>query len=138
MNIVLSCYANKEKAAFVLEKGGKVVCKEVFPVIGEGKVRLKEYIFEAIIKGLKYARKEVNHEDLLLIGVQNGHIAEWLNGQKEYKGYESYLDDISDIIETLDCRYLFGHTSVKKAKDALKNGVIEVKLEGVASVFENL
>lgn len=138
MNIVLSCYANREKAAFVLEKGGKVVCKEVFPIIDKNRLHLKEYIFEAIIKGLKYARNEVSHDDLLLIGVQNSHIAEWLNGQKEYKGYESYLDDISCIIETLDCRYLFSHKSVKKAKDALNKSETKIKLEGVSSVFENL
>lgn len=138
MNIILSCYANKEKASFVLEKGGKVVAKEVFSVIKENKVHLKEYIFEAIIKGLRYARNEVSHEDLLLIGVQNGHMVEWLNGQKEYKGYESYLDEISNIIETLDCRYLFSNTNVKKAKKALEEGIEKPKLEGAVSLFENL
>ncbi len=138
MNIVLSCYANKELASFVLEKGGKVVNKEVFPVRKEDKVHLKEFIFEAIIRGLKYARNEVSHEDLLLIGVQNAHLADWLNGQKEYKGYETYLDEISDIIETLDCRYLFGHTSVRKAKDAVKDGVEKPKLEGALEIFNSL
>lgn len=138
MNIVLSCYANKELASFVLEKGGKVVNKEVFPVRKEDKVHLKEFIFEAIIRGLKYARNEVSHEDLLLIGVQNAHLADWLNGQKEYKGYETYLDEISDIIETLDCRYLFGHTSVRKAKDAIKAGVEKPKLEGALEIFNGL
>jgi hypothetical protein len=138
MNIVLSCYANREKASFVLEKGGKVVNKEVFPVLKEGKTYLKEYIFESIIRGLKHARNVVNHDDLLLIGVQNSHVAEWLNGQKEYKGYEYYLDEISDIIETLDCRYLFGHTSVRKAKLALKEGVEKPKLEGALDIFSGL
>lgn len=138
MNIVLSCYANKGKAAFVLEKGGKVINKEVFLVAKDNKVHLKEFIFESIIRGLKNARNVVSHDDLLLIGVQNAHMVDWLNGQKEYKGYESYLDDISDIIETLDCRYLFSNTSVKKAKKALDEGVEEVKLEGAVALFENL
>lgn len=138
MNIVLSCYANKELASFVLEKGGRVVEKGVFSVSSENKVYLKEYIFEAIIKGLKYARNHVGHNDLLLIGVQNVHMVDWLNGQKEYKGYESYLDDISDIIETLDCRYIFSNSSTKKAKKLLEEGLKEVKLEGAVALFEGM
>ena len=138
MNIVLSCYANKGKAAFVLEKGGRVVNKEVFLVSKEGKAHLKEFIFESIIKGIKNARNVVSHDDLLLIGVQNAHMVDWLNGQKEYKGYESYLDDISDIIETLDCRYLFSNNATKKAKRALEDGVDEVKLEGAVALFESM
>lgn len=138
MNIVLSCYANKGLASCVLEKGGRVVSKEVFQVNKEEKVHLKEYIFESIIKGLKHARKVVEHEDLLLIGVQNVHVAEWLNGQKEYKGYESYLDRISDILETLDCRYLFSNTGAKKAKNILKEGVPEEKLERATDIFKDM
>lgn len=138
MNIVLSCYADKEKASFVLEKSGRVLNKEVFSVAKSDKVYLKEYIFEAIIKGLRYARSEVSHEDLLLIKVQNSHVADWLNGQKEYKGYESYLDEISDIIETIDCKYLFSHSSIIKAKKALEEGVKKTKLETAVAYFENL
>lgn len=138
MNIVLSCYANKGKASFVLEKGGKIINKEVFSLNKNGKKHLKEFIFESIIRGLKNARSVVSHENLLLIGVQNSHVADWLNGKKEYKGYESYLDDISDIIETLDCRYLFSYTSVAKARKLLETDVDKVKLENVSSVFENL
>lgn len=49
MNIVLSCYANKGKASFVLEKGGRVIHKEVFPVVEGEKVLLKEYIYSSLL-----------------------------------------------------------------------------------------
>lgn len=138
MNIVLSCYANKGKASFVLEKGGKVINKEVFSLNKNGKEHLKEFIFEAIIRGLKNTRPAVRHEDLLLIKVQNSNIVDWLNGGKEYKGYESYLDDIFSIVETLDCRYLFSYMSVEKAKKLLESDIDKVKLENVFSAFEGL
>lgn len=138
MNIVLSCCANKGKGSYVLEKEGKVISQEVFNIHKDKGTTLKEYIFESVIRGLRVARNEVQHEDLLLIGVQNAHIADWLNGSKEYKGYAKYLDDISAIIETLDCRYLFSLTGVKKAKILLKENPKQLELEGVSSVFENM
>lgn len=138
MNIILSCYANKGKASFVLEKSGRVIDKEVFSVPLDDKVYLKEFIFEAIIRGLKSARNVVEHEDLLLIGVQNNHVADWLNGHKEVKDYAYYLDDIFKIIDTMDCRYRFSCTSVAKAKKALEEGVSKVKLDSAVSLFKDM
>lgn len=139
MNIILSCYAVKGKGCFVLEKEGKVFHKEVFSIRKSDESTLKEYTFEAILKGLKYARTLVNHEDLLLIELHNTHLVKWLNGQTDYKGYEVYLDSIFSLIETLDCRYLFSKTDVKKAKKVLSEGTpVAQKLEGALSVFDGL
>ena len=45
---------------------------------------------------------------------------------------------ISSIIETLDCRYLFSNTNVKKAKKALEEGVEKPKLLGALDIFEGM
>lgn len=136
MNIILSCYSKKGKGSYVLEKNGVVVDSQVFPILKDSEASLKEYIFESILRGLKSARNVVEHEDLLLIGVQNGHLANWLNGSREYKGYDDYLDAISDIIESIDCRYLFSLTDVKKAKLKIKESPKQEKLEGALSLLD--
>lgn len=135
MNVVLTCYAKKGKGSFTIEREGKTVYKDVFNINKVG-VTLKEYIFEVITKGLKVARTFINHDDLLLICLQNGHMVEWLNGSKDYKDYSKYLDVVYDIIDTLDCKYLFTLSNVKKAKDIIGCDVVKDELTGVSSLLD--
>lgn len=136
MNVILNCCGEKGSAGFTIEVGGKVVHKCAYKVdLGEN-AKLKEYVFHAVIRGLRVARSYVNHEDLLLIGVSNQHMAEWLNGSMEYKGYETYLDEISDIIETIDCRYLFTKVDMKRTKKILEGYKVDVALTGADSIME--
>ena len=136
MNIVLSCYAKKGKGCYVIEKEGRVVDKKVFALNLGNEGHLKEYMLESVLRGLKAVRSLVSHEDLLLVGVQNSHLANWLNSTMEYKGYESYLDSIIDVIDTIDCRYMFSVTSLKKAKVVINEPITKEKLVGVCSILE--
>lgn len=140
MNIILSCASDKKKSrgAVIISKGGRRVVEESFSLIcREGGITLKEYMFETLIKGLKLVGDYINHDDLLLIEVSNRHMVDWLNGSQEYKDYNSYLDEVYSILESLDCRYLFTVSNVKEAKKLLEV-VKEEKLEGIADAFEGL
>jgi len=140
MNIVLGCSADKKlkRGAYIIFKGGKRIVSESFNIGDKGTdATLKEYVFESIIKGLRGVRNIVNHEDLLLIEVPNGHMAEWLNGSREYKGYNKYLDEISEIIDTLDCRYMFAKSNVKEVKKILEVKE-ELKTQGILEAFEGM
>lgn len=138
LNIRLVCTSNNKRGAFVIYKDGRVASKDSFSIPNKGnEAMLKEYVFESVIRGLRNVRGFVSHDDLLLIEVPNNHMAEWLNGSKEYKGYSKYLDEISDIIDTIDCRYMFAKSDVREAKKLLDEK-ISIKVEGVNSVFEGM
>lgn len=136
MNIVLSCYAKKGKGCYIIEKGGRVIDKNVFTLSLGGNAHLKEYMLESIYRGIKSVRNVVSHDDLLLVGVQNSHLANWLNSTMEYKGYEYYLDNIIDIIDTIDCRYMFSVTGLKKAKELINETPMKEELVGVCSLLD--
>lgn len=142
MNIRLSCGADIKKCrgAFIVYKGGKVEVKDSFAISYKGdEATLKEYTFESLIRGLRSVRGFVNHEDLLLIELPNTHMVDWLNGKREYKGYNKYLDGISEIIDTLDCRYLFAKSNVKDVKKVLSDEkVSKMKIVGVSDAFEGM
>ena len=140
MNIKLSCTADKKmgRGAYIIYKGGKRVVSESFSIKGMGESStLKEYVFVAVTKALLSVRNIVNHEDLLLIELPNNHMVEWLNGSKEYKGYNKYLDEISDIIDTIDCRYLFTKSDVNEVKKMLEVKE-EEKIQGIMEAFEGM
>ena len=141
MNIRLVCTANSKlcKGSFIVYKGGKAEIKETFAIANKGdESKLKEYVFESVIRGLRNVRSLVNHDDLLLIELPNMHMVEWLNGSKEYKGYNQYLDTVADIVDTLDCRYLFTKTNVKDAKKLLEESVSKVEVMGIDDAFEGM
>ena len=141
MNIRLSCVADvkKYKGAFIIYKGGRAEVSNVFAIPNKGfESKLKEYTFESLIRGLRNVRGMVNHDDLLLIELPNGHMVDWLNGKKEYKGYNEYLDIVSEIMDTLDCRYLFTKSSVKDAKRLIDLEVTKVQTQGIVDAFEGM
>ena len=139
MNIVLSCAADRKlgRGAYIIYKGGKKLVSDSFNINKSDDSTLKEYVFESLIRGLRSVRNTVKHEDLLLIKLPNIHMVEWLNGSKEYKGYNNYLDVISDLIDTIDCKYLFTKDTVKDAKKLCEE-VIEVKVLGLEEAFSDM
>ena len=106
MNYRLSCASNRvlNKNCYVLELNGRRVSGKVFRFEGDN---IKKNVLEAVYQGIKMARTYVKHSDVLFIEIQNVHLCEWLNGMKEYSGYEEGLDRVFDVLESTDCRYKF-------------------------------
>lgn len=138
MNIVLSCYAKKGKASFVLEKEGKVVSKDVFSVNQRGVLNYKSCLLEGITAGLRHSKDTVNHDDLLLIVVPSPYVAEWLSGKREQKGYELYIERVFEVLEMVDCRYMFVEADAKKAKQLINKGIDSAPMRSALSVMEGL
>ena len=106
MNCRLSCGANRVsgKIGYTYEVSGRVVKAGVHKTVSSN---MKENILEAIIRGMNACRSLVHHEDILIIEVQNQHLASWLSGEISYKGYEDYLDRLFNTLESMDCRSKF-------------------------------
>ena len=107
MNCRLSCGANRKlkKIGYTYEVGGRIEDSGVFKTVS---TNMKENILESIIKGMKACRGKVHHEDLLIIEVQNQHLAQWLSGEVTYKGYEDYLDRLFDVLDKRS-QYIIKH-----------------------------
>lgn len=136
MNCRLSCGANRKihKIGFTYEVGGKVIESGVFKTVS---TKMKENILEAIIRGMKACRNKIHHEDLLIIEVQNQHLAQWLSGEITYKGYEDYLDRLFDTLESMDCRYKFSYVAKPYALEYIKTHEISrEKLSSMNSLME--
>lgn len=141
MNIILSCYSVRGRGSYCIAKEGKTISEEVFNIGLEDKIMLKEYILYTILKGLREARSIVSHDDILLVEIQNRHVAEWLNGQSENKDYSKYLDDIYSLIETMDCRFRFANLKPVRAINVFNNKIpvkLDETLSGINSVFAEL
>lgn len=115
MNIRLSCYANRRtgKNCWTVEKQGKVIRSKVFKFKGDN---IKENALECVLQGLRAVTNEVKHEDTLWVEIQNIHLAQWLSGQVEYKDYSKLLDQVFEVLENTDCRYMFIFEKSPKAK----------------------
>ena len=136
MNCRLSCGANRKihKIGFTYEVGGKVIESGVFKTVS---TKMKENILEAIIRGMKACRNKIHHEDLLIIEVQNQHLAQWLSGEITYKGYEDYLDRMFDVLESMDCRYKFMFVPKPYALSFIENNDIKKQqMSSISSLME--
>lgn len=138
MNVVLSCYNSKKKGAYALSKEGRVAHSSVFEFKDKEEKTKKIYTLKTILQGLKVARSEVSHDDLLLIEVSNEHLAHWLMRREEYKGYEEELDEIYSVLSTIDCKYLFAYSACNKAKEKLKEDPLPVELTGARELFADM
>ncbi len=120
MNYRLSCAADRKlgKCGFTLECGGSEVYSEVFKCVSEN---LKECIFEAIYRGIRASRRFVKHEDIIRIEVQNNTACQWLSGYTEHKEYTEYISKIFDVLESMDCRYIFVYEKNPYAKRYIAN-----------------
>lgn len=106
MNIRLSCAASRreKRLGFTINKEGRCVDSGLYRLVSDN---FKVDMLEALYQGILRSKKYVSHEDLLVIEVQNSHLADWLKGNKDSKGYEEYLDRVFNVLETIDCRYNF-------------------------------
>lgn len=138
MNYRLSCASNRVlgKNCYVLELAGRRVSGKVFKFTGDN---IKENILETVFQGIKMARTYVNHEDILFIEIQNVHLCDWLNGMKEYSGYETGLDKVFDVLESTDCRYKFSFIRKPYAMTYLENhDITTVSGSSFASIMQEL
>ena len=131
MNCRLSCGANRKlkKIGYTYEVGGRIEDSGVFKTVS---TNMKENILESITRGMKACRGKVHHEDLLIIEVQNQHLAQWLSGEVTYKGYEDYLDRLFDVLESMDCRYKFMFVPKPYALSFIENN--NIKKEQMSSI----
>lgn len=104
MNYRLSCMADRVKGlcGYAIESKGVELEREVFSFTG---TNIKENALKTIYKGLKKIKKYMSHEDIMVIEVQNVHLAEWISGLVEYKGYQELLENVFYELESIDCRY---------------------------------
>ena len=136
MNCRLSCGADRKigKIGFTYEKSGRIVKSGVFKTVSGN---AKENMLESIIRGMRACRNEIQHDDLLVIEVQNQHLAQWLSGEIVYKGYEDYLDRLFDTLERMDCRYKFSYVAKPYALEYIKTHEISrEKLSSMNSLME--
>lgn len=115
MNYTVSIYADraKGKAGFVLFLDGSVLSEKVVSFKNEG---LKEKTLHCIYMGIKECVSKVHHNDILTIEAPNVYICQWLNGMVESEGYVNQLGKIFNVIENLDCRYVFRYAENPLAK----------------------
>lgn len=136
MNIKLSCSANRKtsKNAFVIEKDGRIVDKQVFTA---RTLTLNYEALEAVRRGLLSVRGTVTHDDLLLIEVQNFHLENWLNEQQESENYRDILIEIFAILDSIDCKYIAKNVKSSLASSLAETGEIDkIKLVGVLDGLE--
>lgn len=136
MNCRLSCGANRKagKIAYTYEIQGIIKKAGVYKIVS---TNVKENVLEAIIRGMKGCKDLVSHDDLLIIEVQNQHLAQWLSGEITYKGYEEYLDRLFDTLESMDCRYKFMYIKHPYALSYLEtHKVNKTKMSSISSLME--
>ena len=137
MNYRVSTYADRigNNKGFIVEAEGKILEEKISKFEGNN---IKENALQVVLQGLRACRNKVSHNDILLIEVQNVHLCNWLNGLKEYEGYNVWLDKIFELIETLDCRYLFYFNKKPFAKDYIKGkGVTKVEVSSIDDMMSD-
>lgn len=119
MNYKLSTYADRVngKVCFVIESRGKILYDKINSFKG---TNIKENALDIIYQGIKSCSLLLEHEDILVVEVQNRNLCDWLNGEVEYKDYCTYLDKVFCALELLDCRYLFHFVKSPLAKKYMK------------------
>lgn len=141
MSVTLSCLATRGKGCFIVNKEGYRVKEDVFYIRTKDKdsSHLKSFIFETILRGVRSVKDIVDHDDILIIRVQNENMVKWLNSEEVYKGYEDLMNAIFDAVDLLDCRYRYTFSKViGDCKSLLSEEPKQEVLTGVSSIFDNL
>ena len=89
---------------------------------------------EEIINGLAKLRGLVEHDDVLIIEIENRWVYEWLELEREQQKYIQQIDKIFDILDTLDCKYHFLHNETPQVNLLLDKGVQKEKVKLLSSV----
>ena len=138
MNYKLSVYANRPSEVCNVELvKGNVVLKSYTGRFMGGNI--KENILRGLEKGLRLAATTVSHEDLLCIELQNRHVVDWMQGKREYKGYNEWLDLATESLDLIDCQYSFIFSENPRAKRGsfiLKTSDERLNTVGVADMME--
>ena len=138
MNIRLSSYADRTqgKVGFTIEQNGKILEEKIIKFKGNN---IKENALHIIYLGLRACTSRVNHNDILVIEVQNRHLCEWLNGMVEYKGYDLWLDKVFTTLESLDCRYNFYFNNTPFVKKYMKDkGISKIEVSSIDDMMSDL
>lgn len=138
MNIKVSCFADRTNGLVTstVEVGGNVRKSKVVRFSGSN---IKENAIRACINGLQLARGIVSHKDLLTIEVQNQHLAGWIAGAVEYKGYTDYLDNLFSLLDSIDCRYIVSFVKEPYAKlFGIHHGCTKTKFTTVGNLVSDL
>lgn len=136
-NIKLECFASvvKGKKGFSIEKDGKTLHREVTYLSAKD---LKEGMFLALKDGLQMVKSKVTHEMVLMIVVQNRHVADWLNEMNDY-GCNRFIevsDIVFDLIDELDCKYRVVYLqNYNTKKYVLNNDPVKEKTVGLEDAF---
>lgn len=122
MNIKLSIYENRKKAlqGFLIEKNGEIVD---YKVRNSKSTNSKKLILESLYEGLKSAKFQVKHDDVLVIEVQNSYVAQWVSGSKYANGFEAELDRVMNILESIDCQYRVIFNRIPRANLVVSEGI---------------
>lgn len=138
MNYRLSCMADRVKGlcGYVIESKGVELEREVFNFTG---TNIKENALKTIYKGLRKIKKYMTHEDIMVIEVQNVHLAEWISGLVEYKGYQELLESVFYELESIDCQYRVLFERNPYAKSILsQDNKTKICASSVSDVMEGL
>lgn len=131
MNIRLSCVCDRvsRRNFYIVEQNGYLVSSSVYPLLGDN---IKKNALNAVERGLRCVKQVASHEDLIVIEIQNRHLADWISGRKESKGYELELDSVFEVLESIDSRYMVKFLPCPTAKAVLKDrGIDTPKVTGV-------
>ena len=138
MNYRLSCAVVRpmKKCGYILEKDGRMLSEKVISLPDEN---VKKCALEVLYWGIKSARGLIKHEDLLMIELQNTHLVDWLLGEKDYAGYEDYLEKVFSVLEMLDCKYKVVCVPNNYASVYVKeNSISRVKTASVKDMMSDL
>ena len=153
--IKLEIYWDKatKKQGYSIVVDGKPVKEEIIKSTTEDK---KLGILSELKRGLLNVKLFVKHEDILMIILQDKLITRWFYTYKAEKKYQKYIvlhdtveemgdiivdimDELSDIIEELDCKYRFTCLEEYSTKYKVPVGAImEEKKYSVADAFADL
>lgn len=136
MNFRLSCYSDrgKHKSIFVLEREGAEVASYVVKTKTDN---IKVNVLDILLRGIRYARNYLSHEDTLIIEIQNRHLAHWVQERTEDTGYTQELEAVFTELETVDCRYKVIFTPTNIAKKVLNSrSVNKPKLSDIMEGIE--
>lgn len=118
MNINLSICSHRVlgKNCYSVDISGKCVSSDIFSFHGDN---IKKNILQTVHKGLRDVRRFVTHNSVIVIEIQNRHLAQWLDGETESSGYEEELGNIFELLESIDGRYMIVFEKNPRAKKLL-------------------
>lgn len=138
MNIKISTFADRVNGLVtaLVESDGRVLKSRVTEFMG---TNIKDNAIEAVTSGLRLVKGIVKHDDLLIVEVQNQHLASWISGRVEYKDYDTLLDKLFEVLESIDCRYKVVCVPNSYAKQfGLTNGVTKKEYTSVENLLGDL